>query len=174
MKSFILSALIVFTFSFSSFAENAGTNLIKVDSTGKTSFEQLLGLYYNIKDALVNSDASAAASKAGELVNAIQKIDMKSLTETEHKAFMPLQDKLTADAKDISQIKDLAKQRIYFASLSDNFYLLAKAVKLSTEPIYYDYCPMKKKYWLSRESAIKNPYFGKAMPTCGEVKETLK
>ncbi len=174
MKAFIHTALIVFTISLSSIAKDAGTNLIKVDSTFKTPLEQLLGLYYNIKDALVNSDASSAASKAGELVNAIQKIDMESLTATEHKALKPLQDKLTADAKDISQIKDLAEQRLHFASLSDNFYLLAKVVKLSTKPIYYDYCTMKKHYWLSSKSPIKNPYYGRAMPTCGELKETIK
>ena len=172
MKTLIISTLFVCAFSFGIFA--ASSRFIKEETASQSSFEHLLSLYYNIKDALVNSDASSAASKAGELVNAIQKIDVKSLTETEHKAFMPLQDKLTAEAKDISQIKDLAKQRIHFASLSDNFYLLAKAVKLSTGPIYYDYCPMKKHYWLSSESPIKNPYYGKAMPTCGELKETIK
>ena len=172
MKTLIISTLLVCAFSFGIFAESS--RFIKEDTASQSSFEYLLSLYYNVKDALVNSDPSAAASKADELVNAIQKIDIKSLTATEHKAFMPLQDKLSADAKDISQSKDLAKQRIYFASLSDNFYSLAKAVKLSTEPIYYDYCPMKKHYWLSSESKIQNPYYGKAMPTCGEVQETIK
>ena len=144
------------------------------DTASQSSLEQLLSLYYNIKDALVNSDALSAATKADEFVNAVKKIDSKNLPETEQKAFTSLQDKLTSDAINISQSKDLAKQRIYFATLSDNIYSLAKEVKLSSQPIYRDYCPMKKKYWLSGESAIKNPYYGKAMPTCGEVKETLK
>lgn len=172
MKTLIISILFVCSFSIGIFAARRG--FTKDDTASQSSLKQLLSFYYNIKDALVNSDASAAALKAGELANAIQKVDIKSLTEAEHKVFIPLQDKLSADAKDISQSKDLAKQRIYFASLSDNIYLLAKEVKLSEQPIYRDYCPMKKKYWLSSESAIKNPYFGKAMPTCGEVKETLK
>ncbi len=172
MKTLIISTLLVCAFSFGIFA--ASSRFIKEDTASQSSFEYLLSLYYNIKDALVNSDASAASSKAGELVNAIQKIDMKSLTATEHKTFMPLQDKLTTGAKDISQSKDLAKQRISFASLSDYMYSLAKEIKLSEQPIYRDYCPMKKKYWLSSESNIKNPYYGKAMPTCGNVTETLK
>ena len=172
MKTLIFSVLLVCIFSFGVFAANGG--LMKKDTSSQSSLEQLLSLYYNIKDALVNSDASSAASKAEELVNEVQKINVKSLTENEQKSFLPLKDKLTSDAKNISQSKDLAKQRIYFASLSDNIYSLAKETKLSAQPIYRDYCPMKKKYWLSSESAIKNPYFGKAMPTCGEVKETLK
>ncbi len=172
MKTLILSILFVCSSSLGMFA--ASSRFAKEDTASQSSFEQLLSLYYNIKDALVNSDASSAASKADEFVNVVKKIDSKKLPESEQKAFTSLQNKLTSDAKNISQNKDLAKQRIYFASLSDNIYSLAKEVKLSTEPIYYDYCPMKKKYWLSSESAIKNPYFGKAMPTCGEVKETLK
>lgn len=172
MKTIIVSLLLVCIFSIGIFALNNGSK--KENTVFQSSLEKLVSLYYDIKDALVSSDASSAASKASDFVNAIKKIDVEFFTDVEHKAFMPLQDKLTADAKDISQSKDLAKQRIFFASLSDNFYSLAKEVKLSSQPIYRDYCPMKKKYWLSGEKTIKNPYFGNAMPTCGEVKETLK
>jgi hypothetical protein len=36
------------------------------------------------------------------------------------------------------------------------------------------YCPMKKAYWLSDVSAIKNPYYNdKMMTTCGRVAATL-
>ena len=31
----------------------------------------------------------------------------------------------------------------------------------------------KGAYWLSKESKIKNPYFGDEMLTCGSVKETI-
>ena len=60
------------------------------------------------------------------------------------------------------------------AFFSNNFYSLAKAVKLSTQTIYQDYCPMKKAFWLSEVPAIKNPYYGKAMLTCGKITETIK
>jgi hypothetical protein len=52
--------------------------------------------------------------------------------------------------------------------------VLAKAVKLSSDPIYEAYCPMKKASWLSSEKVIKNPYYGSAMLTCGSVRDTLK
>ena len=51
---------------------------------------------------------------------------------------------------------------------------VAKAVKLTGDPIYQAYCPMKKAYWLSSQKDIKNPYFGNAMLTCGEVTETIQ
>jgi hypothetical protein len=28
--------------------------------------------------------------------------------------------------------------------------------------------------WLSKESAVENPYYGSMMLTCGSVKETIK
>ncbi len=144
------------------------------DNTKATSLSQLLNSYYGVKNALVSSDAKAAATNAGELFKAINGVDMKTLSETDMNAFMPLQEKLAFDAKHISENNGIAEQREHFSSLSNNIYKLAKAVKLSAEPVYQEYCPMKKMYWLSSEAAIKNPYYGKAMLTCGKVTDTLK
>lgn len=33
------------------------------------------------------------------------------------------------------------------------------------------YCPMVKKSWLQKDGSIRNPYYGPAMPTCGEFKK---
>ena len=99
---------------------------------------------------------------------------MKTLSESEMNAFMSLQNKLSSAADKISSSKDIQKQRDNFAALSSDFYTLAKAVKLSDDPVYQAYCPMKKSYWLSSDAAIKNPYYGKAMLTCGSIKDTIK
>ena len=144
------------------------------DNTKTTSLTQLLNSYYDVKNALVSSDAKTAATKAGDLVKALNAVNMKALSEADMNAFMPLQEKLAFDAKYISENNGIAEQREHFSSLSNNIYKLAKVVKLSAEPVYQEYCPMKKMYWLSSEAAIKNPYYGKAMPTCGKVTDTLK
>jgi Cu(I)/Ag(I) efflux system membrane fusion protein len=43
--------------------------------------------------------------------------------------------------------------------------------------IYNQFCPManndKGANWLSFQENIKNPYFGDAMLTCGNVEETI-
>jgi len=134
----------------------------------------LLTSYYDIKNALVNSDAALAASKASEFSKVLGNIDMKSMSEAEMTAFKSFQDKLAFDAEHISETKDISHQREHFANFSTNLFKLAKAVKLTKESVYYDYCPMKKSYWLSENAVIKNPYFGKQMLTCGAIKETLK
>jgi len=135
---------------------------------------QLLTSYYEVKNALVNSDANLTGVKATELLNAIKKVDTKTLVSDEQKFFNALKDKLILDAEHISESKDIDHQRDHFATLSTTVYTLAKSAKLSQLPIYQEYCPMKKMYWLSDEGSIKNPYYGKKMLTCGKVTDTIK
>ncbi|MBB6240463.1 hypothetical protein HDC90_005140 [Pedobacter sp. AK013] len=160
-KIFLLVALIATVGINSGFAQNSQT-------------QSLLASYYDIKNALINADATTAASKASEFSKALENIDMKSMPKAEMNAFMGFQDKLAFDARHISETKDISHQREHFANFSTNLFKLAKAVKLTKDPVYYDYCPMKKSYWLSNNVEIKNSYFGKQMLTCGAVKETLK
>ena len=128
---------------------------------------QLLSDYYNLKIALVEGNAGTASLKAHDLVKTINGIDYKVISEGNIAV-------LLKDAGKIAESKELKKQREYFSNFSDNMIAVAKAVKLSDKEIYLQYCPMKKASWLSSEKAIKNPYYGSSMLTCGQVTETLK
>jgi len=128
---------------------------------------QLLNSYLDIKNALVAGNAITASGKAVEFVKALNGIDAKIINEA-------TRDALLKDAGHISENKNIKQQRDIFASFSLKMYSLAKTIKLSEQPLYYTYCPMKKMHWLSSEAAIKNPYFGSAMLACGKVEETLK
>jgi len=138
-----------------------------------SGLSSILTAYYEIKDALVVGDAKAVASAAGGMLKAINGVDMTALAPKDHQAFMALQDKLAYDSRHISESSDINHQREHFTSLSANLFKLAKQARLSDQPIYEDYCPMKKAYWLSSDAAIKNPYFGSKMLTCGKVSTTL-
>ena len=78
----------------------------------------------------------------------------------------------------IQSLKDIEAQRKAFSALSDNLYKSIKAFGLGGKEAFYEYCPMafnnEGAYWLSDEQKIKNPYFGEKMPSCGEVKDTLR
>ncbi len=137
------------------------------DTTSKSQFSQLLYSYYDIKDDLIAGNADSAGIKAKEFVKTANGISHRDLTEGNR-------DALLKDAGAISETKDIKHQREHFANLSSNMIVLAKAVKLSSDPIYEAYCPMKKASWLSSEKVIKNPYYGSAMLTCGSVRDTLK
>lgn len=144
-------ALIAATLVQSSFAQD------------KTS--DVFAQYYAIKDALVSGNAGLANTKAIAFVKTVA--DDAALPEANRAAIIK-------DAAKIASTKDLKKQREYFSGFSDQMFEMAKSTKLTKEPVYKQYCPMAKGSWLSSSSAIKNPYYGSAMLTCGKVVETLK
>lgn len=131
--------------------------------TTTNNSQPVLSVYYEIRNALVAGKPDAAATKAEELKTAIN-----SLKSLESRTTLQKTAGLIA-----SSAKNLAAQRDAFATLSIDMLILAKAEKLSTQPIYQLTCPMKKASWLSSEKTIKNPYYGSAMLSCGRVAETL-
>jgi len=141
--------------------------------TQQPELNTVLGGYLNVKDALVKSDPKGAAAASAVLLQTITNIDMKSIPAKDHMEFMKLQDKLEYDARHISESTDIDHQREHFTSLSANMITLAKHASLSLNAIYEDYCPMKKTYWLSGDTAIRNPYYGTKMPDCGKIANTL-
>ena len=152
----------------------ATTSLFAHLSAQQIALAPVLTDYYNIKDALVGSDTKVAAEKAAGFLNDMNGVDMHAIPAKDHMAFMALKDKLAMDARHISESTDINHQREHFASLSANMASLAKQARLSEQPVYQEYCPMKKSSWLSSDTAIKNPYYGSSMLTCGKVTATLK
>jgi len=138
-----------------------------VSAQEKVAAVNPLQAYYEVKDALISSNAGVAGTKATALINAIKANEKTNASKV-------LRDKILFDAEHIAESKDIEHQRDHFTSLSTDFYALVKAVKLNDKPVYYAYCPMKKSYWLSEGEAIKNPYYGNKMLTCGKVAEVLK
>jgi hypothetical protein len=133
--------------------------------------------YFSLKDALVKTDGTTASAKAKDLQTAINAVKMEKLAMDVHTVWMKVLTNLKEDAEHINSTKDIAHQRDHFMSLSTNMYALIKVAK-PTETIYYQHCPMandgKGANWLSKESGIKNPYFGSMMLTCGKTVETIK
>jgi hypothetical protein len=149
------------------------TPFISLSQERVSVFSSFLSKYYELRNALVNSDAGSASRFASEFSALLKAVDVKTLAANEQAVFQSTRASLIADVNNIAAVKDLAKQRTAFETLSDNMIALAKTGK-PAKPVYIDYCPMKKAYWLSEEQAIKNPYYGSSMLTCGKITETIK
>ncbi len=149
---------------------------VKKEDTKPSSLQTVYDAYFDLKDALIKSDATIAATKAATLLKAINAIKMEILGDN-HVAYMKVESELKLHAQHISESKDIAHQRDHFSSLSTAIYQLLKTAKANTT-IYYDHCPMyndgKGANWLSKDAAIKNPYYGSMMLSCGKVQETIK
>ena len=133
--------------------------------------------YFDLKDALVKNDGVTASNKAKELFKAIDNVPMNKLAANQHTVWMKYMTKLSYDAEHIKGVTETEHQREHFNSLSKNMFEVMKAIKPSF-PIYYDHCPMyndgKGGDWVSKESVIKNPFYGSQMMSCGKVVETIK
>lgn len=126
----------------------------------KTS--NLLNSYIEIKNTLVNSDGQAASKAIGAFYQTLkdeadfpQKAELLKVTEQLDKAG-----------------NDLEKQRAAFNDVSTVMWAFVNDSDKISQPVYYQYCPMKKAYWLSSEKEIKNPYYGASMLACGNVAAT--
>lgn len=132
--------------------------------------------YFAIKDALVKSDENTASSKAKELLSAINDVKMETIKMDVHMAWMKVIASLKEDAEHIADTKNASHQRDNFATLSKSLYEVIKISKQET-PTYYQFCPMANDgngaNWLSKEKAIKNPYYGSQMLSCGKTVETI-
>lgn len=78
----------------------------------------------------------------------------------------------------LAEAKDLKSAREIFAMVSSYFYDDVKAdSKNLKKPVYKFSCPMafdnKGAFWLQDSDKIRNPYFGKIMPGCGELQESI-
>jgi Protein of unknown function (DUF3347) len=137
----------------------------------------VLDNYFALKDALVKTDAATATANAATLLASLNAINMGKMKMGDHMAFMKVEKALKADASAISTSKDISVQRTAFSNLSNSMIELIKVAK-ATDPVYLQHCPMandgKGADWLSKENAVKNPYYGNMMLTCGKTVETIK
>lgn len=146
----------------------------KLNADVQASFNKMLTNYYGVKNALIADDGKTANAQASEFVKILASVQMAKMTADQHTLFMDLSEKIKSDAQNISETKDVKKQRERFNDLSNNFFAMLKGLNANEQTVYQQYCPMAKGYWLSDNAAVKNPYYGKSMLTCGKVTETLK
>jgi hypothetical protein len=70
-------------------------------------------------------------------------------------------------AKRVARAEGITVAREAFADLSTAMVHYRQLVNEERPEVVF--CSMGKKFWLQPEGEIGNPYFGQAMPNCGEV-----
>lgn len=156
----------------------ATTQTANATNTEPASVDEAVTAYLHLKNALTTDNGKEAAEAGKHLHAAMQKLDNASFTADQKKVYDEVKDDIKEHAEHIStNAEKIAHQREHFDVLSKDMYDLVKSVKPS-QTLYKDHCPMyndnKGADWLSEVKEIKNPYLGKKMPDCGEVKEEIK
>ncbi len=140
----------------------------------QAQFTPVLAEYFKLKDALVASDAEKTKAEAYKMLELLNKTQTAKLEGMGKSHLSKVKDMLQA----ISENNKIENQRDHFIILSENMVALASNMNFEGNPVYVQFCPMannnKGANLLSLEFEVRNPYYGDAMLTCGEVKDTLK
>ncbi len=151
---------------------------MKIDAKFKAQLSKVVTSYLGLKDAFVDTNVKGAVSKAKAVKAQMSKVDMGLLKGDAHLMWMDMMKPINSNLDKIIASSDVEAQRLAFADLTDGIYSTVKMFKVTGLNVYYQFCPMARDgegaFWLSKESEIKNPYYGEAMLTCGETKETIK
>lgn len=153
----------------------------KLNDAGTQKLMSLVSSYYDLKDAMVATNAAKADQAAQKLAVSADTMQAYLLTDSLNKMVLqPYIDTIIKGSNEILAIKDgnVEIKRIHFEPVSSAIYELLKKAELKNAKVYHQYCPMafndKGAYWISSEAEIKNPYFGKKMLECGEVTDSLQ
>jgi len=151
---------------------------ITVSGKFQNQLKQVFKDYILLKDALVNDNAKNAQQAGKQISQSLTKVDMKLLSdEKAHNHWMTIQMEIKASANAIGNSSEIATQRGHFKHLSAHMISSVQLFGVDQE-VYIEFCPMadnnKGAYWISLEKEIRNPYYGEAMLTCGEVTETIQ
>jgi hypothetical protein len=158
-------------------SETMETKSNKTVSDNKSPINGIVAGYLDMKNAFAKDDDKGAADAGKELVKTFDGFDKSVLTQEQAKVFEDIKTDAREHAEHIgSNAGNIAHQREHFEMLSQDVYDLVK-VAGAGEKLYYANCPMynhnKGANWLSETKEIQNPYLGKAMATCGSVKEEI-
>ncbi len=147
----------------------------------KMQLGEVVKQYLLLKNAFVESNEKDVEAAAKKTLEALNKVDMTLLKGDAHNQWMKLQKPVKDNLNGIIQMKGIEMKRSHFSIVSDKLSQAIKAFGVhnnTTSALYLEFCPMafdnKGAFWISETKEIKNPYFGEAMLTCGEVKETIK
>lgn len=142
---------------------------------GRAALRPVLEAYLAVQHALAEDDlstASAAAEALGAAVLAAQ------LPQAAQASWTPVAKTLQAHATHVARAKSLEGARAGFEPLSAAVEaLLTRFGNPLDQPVHVAFCPMamgdEGARWVQSGTEIDNAYFGDAMRTCGEVRESV-
>jgi hypothetical protein len=129
------------------------------DSALMEPVKSVLDHYLEIQSDLAKDSLKGVDEHANAIAKAVKGDEMKMLPPD-----------IAKQADALAQAKDLKAAREAFKPLSASLVKYLAENKAGQGTYHEAYCPMAKANWLQTGKAIKNPYMGKAMLTCGELK----
>lgn len=148
-------------------------------TAGTFPTKEIITSYLQLKDALTKDNSKEAATAGNTMVVTLASVDINALSTEQMKPYTIIADDLKENAEHIgANAGKLDHQREHFEILSKDMADIITIFGNGGQILYKDFCPMfnngKGAIWISESKDIKNPYLGKAMPTCGTIKAEMK
>ena len=150
-----------------------------IDEAFQIQLRTLFSDYITLKNELVADNGNNAQLASKEILKNLKKVDVSLLKDEnrERQKWTIISDKIEKLTLEISKTSSIDKQRRLFKPLSEQFIEGVERYGIN-QKVYKLFCPMADNNiganWLSFEKEIKNPFFGKTMLTCGEVKDEIE
>jgi Cu(I)/Ag(I) efflux system membrane fusion protein len=116
--------------------------------------------YLKIQGELARDSLTGVKEHANAIAKIVRGDDMKKFPAV-----------VAKQAETLARAGDLATVRKAFKPLSTSLIKYLSDNKVPKGTYYEVYCPMADASWLQASKDVKNPYMGKAMPTCGVIKD---
>ena len=118
----------------------------------------ILDPYLRIQEALAQDSVEGVRQNAGDIATASAALGAPAM-------------KIDMAAVQLTSADEIEDARAKFGRLSEAIDTYMKGFDLEApEGVRTAWCPMALKPWLQQGSVLANPYYGKAMPTCGEFR----
>jgi len=154
------------------------TSKLEINPLHQEAVQEAIRIYIQLKDALVNSDASDSKKVAAMLYKHLKGVPSTIEKADLRERWMSRQDLAENAAEKLSNTEDLKDQREAFEEVSKAFIFWLRHFEIKFDTIYLQYCPMAFDFdgadWISTQEEIRNPYFGDEMLKCGTVEEVFE
>ena len=115
--------------------------------------------YFKVQQSLAQDSLEGIPTAADLMAKAIRGDSTQTLSQ-----------KVAVQAEALAGAKDLQAARAAFKPLSESLIQHLKSQKVPPGTYHEAYCPMAKASWLQTGTIIMNPYMGKSMTHCGQIK----
>jgi hypothetical protein len=132
----------------------------------------VLDRYFDLKNALVESDPVTARQYAEALKTEAEGVEPAGLNEETLALWVSFSEVIVNSSNELISQEDVDDQRYHFEFISESMIEMVDTFRPVGYTVYHQSCPMVRDGsadWLSREEGIRNPYHGDRMMRCGEV-----
>lgn len=150
---------------------------VEVSPRFQEQWDSLLNAYLKIKESLVQAEEANFPLYVEEFQGALQQINSQDLQEGSRSKWNERKKALEKAGSGMLSVESLEDRRQRFLVISEEMIKTISDFGSKNRTIFVNYCPMANSdqgaYWLSEMREIRNPYFGDAMLSCGEIVEEI-